>query len=129
QLGLTVYAAYNKGTAYDPADIGLTAIPNYDRLTLNPKLYLYLSESSTLSAGINATVENRIGGDMDYVKGKGNSTNKYFEKNKTGRFSTQLEYELQIAANKKLTLRNAISYFDRSIGLPQYTFSGLQVGS
>src|SRR5690606_33398667 len=58
QLGLTVYAAYNKGTAYDPADIGLTAIPNYDRLTLNPKLYLYLSESSTLSAGINATVEN-----------------------------------------------------------------------
>src|SRR3954469_1189033 len=30
EVGITVYGAYNKGTAYDPSDIGLTAIPKFD---------------------------------------------------------------------------------------------------
>jgi outer membrane receptor for ferrienterochelin and colicins len=42
KTGVTVYAAYNHGSPYDPADIDLTAIPKYNRFTLNPKLFLYL---------------------------------------------------------------------------------------
>ena len=42
KLGATVFASYNFGSPYDPADIGLTAIPEFDRFTLNPKLYWYL---------------------------------------------------------------------------------------
>jgi len=129
KIGITVYGAYNKGTAFDPSDIGLTAIPKFDRFTLNPKLYFYFNEATTLSAGINATTEKRIGGDLEYVKGNGNANHAYFEENKTERYSSQIELNHKIDENQKLTLRNSVSYYDRSIGLPNYLFSGVQVST
>ena len=39
-VGASVFASYNMGTPYDPANIGLTAIPKFKRYTLNPKLYV-----------------------------------------------------------------------------------------
>lgn len=129
KIGITVYGAYNKGTAYDPSDIGLTAIPKFDRFTLNPKLFFYLNEATTLSAGINATTEKRIGGDLEYVKGNGSATHSYFEENKTGRYSSQIELDHKVDKNQRLTIRNSVSYYDRSIGLPNYLFSGVQVST
>ena len=129
KVGITVYGAYNKGTAYDPSDLGLTAIPKFDRFTLNPKLYFYLSDATTLSAGINATTEKRIGGDLEYVKGNGSDSHSYFEENKTGRYSSQVELGHKMGESQKLTLRNSVSYYDRSIGLPNYLFSGVQVST
>ncbi len=129
KIGITAYGAYNKGTAYDPSDIGLTAIPKFDRITLNPKLFFYFNEATTLSAGINATTEKRIGGDLEYVKGNGSAGHSYFEKNKTGRYSSQIELDHKIGENQKLTLRNSVSYYDRSIDLPNYLFSGVQIST
>jgi outer membrane receptor for ferrienterochelin and colicins len=129
KVGLTVYAAYNKGTAYDPSNTGLTAIPKFNRFTLNPKLFVYLNEATTLSAGLNTTVEKRMGGDIDYVKGNGNINHSYFEENKTGRYSTQFELSHQLNDKEKLVLRNSVSYYDRSISLPSYLFSGVQLST
>jgi outer membrane receptor for ferrienterochelin and colicins len=129
KVGVTVYAAYNKGTAYDPSDIGLTAIPDFNRFTLNPKLFVYFNEATTLSAGINLTTEKRTGGDIDFVKGKGISPNAYFERNKTGRYSSQLELDHKLSEREKLVFRNSASYYDRSIALPDYVFSGVQVST
>ncbi|MEJ5993363.1 TonB-dependent receptor [Pedobacter sp. Du54] len=129
KTGTTIYAAYNHGTAYDPVNIGLTAIPKYDRFTLNPKLFFYPSEKTTLSAGINATIENRIGGDLQYIKGNGSASHPYFEENKTGRYNSQLELKHYFSNQQKLTIRNSLSYYDRSIALPNYRFSGVQLSS
>lgn len=129
KVGTTIYAAYNKGTAYDPSDIGLSAIPKFDRFTLNPKLFLYLNDVTTLSAGLNTTIEKRIGGDMEFLKGNGSDTHSYFEENKTQRYSTQLELEHTLNDKAKLTFRNSVSYYDRSIRLPDYLFSGLQLST
>lgn len=129
KVGTTIYAAYNKGTAYDPSDIGLSAIPKFDRFTLNPKLFLYFNEATTLSAGLNTTIEKRVGGDMQYLKGNGSATHSYFEENKTQRYSTQLELEHMLNDKAKLTFRNSVSYYDRSIRLPDYLFSGLQLST
>src|SRR5690606_450492 len=129
KAGTTIYAAYNKGTAYDPSDIGLSAIPKFDRFTLNPKLFLYFNDATTLSAGLNTTIEKRIGGDMEYLKGNGSATHSYFEENKTQRYSTQLELEHVLNDKEKLTFRNSVSYYDRSIRLPDYLFSGLQLST
>jgi outer membrane receptor for ferrienterochelin and colicins len=126
KTGATVYAAYNHGSAFDPSNTGFTAIPKYDRITLNPKLFFYLSTATTFSAGINATAENRIGGDITYIKDGGSAVHSYFEKNKTDRFSTQLELDHKLNDKEKLVLRNSVSYYNRSIGLPDYLFSGSQ---
>jgi outer membrane receptor for ferrienterochelin and colicins len=129
KIGITTYAAYNHGTAYDPSSIGLSAIPRFNRYTLNPKLFFYLNDKNTLIAGINSTIENRIGGDMQYLEGNGNAQHSYFEENKTGRYSSQLEFDHKLGDKEKLTVKNSVSYFDRSISLPAYRFSGVQVSS
>ncbi|TSD67915.1 TonB-dependent receptor [Inquilinus sp. KBS0705] len=126
KTGATVYAAYNHGTAYDPAGIDLTAIPRFNRFTFNPKLFFYLNSNTTLITGINSTIEDRIGGDIHYIKGDGNTQHSYFEQNKTGRYSTQLQLDHSINSKEKLTVKNSLSYFDRAINLPAYKFSGLQ---
>ncbi|UOE47320.1 TonB-dependent receptor [Mucilaginibacter sp. SMC90] len=129
KTGVTVYAAYNHGTAYDPSDIGLSAIPRFNRYTFNPKLFFYLNDRTKLIAGINSTIENRIGGDMQYLQGHGDALHSYFEENKTGRYSSQLELDHSINDHEKITVKNSVSYFDRSINLPAYKFSGSQVSS
>nr|WP_068890577.1 TonB-dependent receptor [Pedobacter panaciterrae] len=129
KIGVTVYGAYNHGTAYDPSNIGLSAIPKFNRFTLNPKLFVYFNEATTLSAGLNTTIEKRIGGDMEYIKGNGNAQHSYFEKNKTQRYSSQVELDHQLSDNEKLVFRNSVSYYNRSIGLPDYLFSGIQLST
>lgn len=129
KVGTTIYAAYNHGSAYDPSNTGFTAIPEFNRFTLNPKLFVYLNEGTTLSAGLNTTVEKRIGGDLEYIKGNGNDQHSYFEENKTQRYSTQLELDHQLNDKEKLIFRNSVSYYNRSIGLPDYLFSGVQLST
>jgi outer membrane receptor for ferrienterochelin and colicins len=129
KIGATVYAAYNHGSAYDPSDIDLTAIPKYNRFTLNPKLFFYFNDNTTLTAGINATVENRIGGDLHYIEGNGDALHSYFEENKTGRYSTQAELVHKLDNSTKLVFKNSVSYYDRTINLPDYRFSGEQTST
>ena len=107
----------------------MTAIPKFDRFTLNPKLFVYFNEATTLSAGLNTTIEKRIGGDIQYIKGDSHTSRSYFEENKTGRYSSQAELEHKLNDQDKLVFRNAVSYYDRSIGLPDYLFSGVQLST
>ncbi len=129
KLGTTIFASYNHGTAYDPANIGLTAIPKFDRFTFNPKFFFYFNKNTTANFGVNATYENRIGGDIQYIEGKGDSIHSYFEKNKTNRYSTQLSLEHTINDKATFSFRNSVSYYDRSIQIPGYLFSGVQLSS
>ena len=128
KVGTTVFASYNLGSPYDPADIGLTAIPEFDRFTLNPKLYLYPSKDTEILFGINAIWEDRLGGNIDYVKGR-DMDNPYFENNETERVSTQLGLKHAFNDKRRLEFKNSFSFYDRSIQIPNFTFSGYQRSS
>jgi len=128
-VGTTIFASYNLGTPYDPAKIGFTAIPKYTRYTVNPKLFVYFNDKTTLNIGVNSTVEDRIGGDIKYIEDKGDSIHSYFEKNKTNRFSTQLGLDHKLNDKSKLSFKNSVSYYDRTIEIPSYKFSGIQLSS
>lgn len=127
-VGTTVFASYNLGSPYDPADIGLTAIPEFDRFTLNPKLFLYPGEHTTLMAGLNLVSERRLGGNMDFVKGE-DVTDPYFERNKTDRISTQLQLTHQTRDSSRWEVKNSLNFYDRAISIPDYTFAGRQFSS
>jgi iron complex outermembrane receptor protein len=129
KIGSTVFASYNSGNPYDPADIGFTAIPEFRRVTLNPKLFVYTSPKTTLNMGFNSTIENRTGGDMQYIEGKGDAIHSYFEKNRTRRFSTQLGIDHQVSDSAVFKLKNSFSYYDRKIEIPDFIFSGIQFSS
>ncbi len=129
KIGLTVFTSYNSGEPYDPADIGLTAIPEFNRITFNPKLFVYFNPGTTVQIGLNSTVEDRIGGDMLFIKGKGDSIHTYFEKNKTNRHSTQVGFSHLTSSGAEIKIKNSISYYDRKIEIPGFGFSGLQTSS
>jgi iron complex outermembrane receptor protein len=128
KFGTTVFTSFNKGTAYDPAGIGLTAIPEFERFTINPKLFWDLNSNTNLVAGINLSQEERLGGSMDYIQGK-TVTDPYFESNTTDRISTELTFTTQWAETQSLTFKNSLNLFSRAIGIPDYRFDGKQVSS
>ncbi|RNI24058.1 TonB-dependent receptor [Rufibacter latericius] len=128
KLGVTVFASRNTTEAYDPADIGLSAIPELERYTLNPMLYLYPTDRTRISLGLNATVEDRLGGDMRYLDGETES-GFYFERNDTRRYSTLFNAEHRLTDKGMLSVRNSVSFFDREITIPNFRFQGGQVSS
>ena len=81
KIGTTIFASHNRNGAYDPAKIGFSAIPKFERFVLNPKLFVYFNDKTKMNFGVNTTIENRLGGDMLYIKGNGDNTNQYFEEN------------------------------------------------
>lgn len=129
KLGATVFASYNLGSPYDPADIGLTAIPKFNRYTINPRLFYYFDENTTLNFDVNNTVEERTGGNFDHIKGEANVSNPYFEKNNTNRLTTRAGFEKWFENGSGLNIKNSFSFFDRIIEIPDYRFAGEQFAS
>ncbi|HEY0060107.1 MAG TPA: TonB-dependent receptor, partial [Flavisolibacter sp.] len=122
KVGVTVYGSRNTSAPYDPADIGLTAIPKFKRYTINPRLFLY-GKKTTANMGFSYITEDRLGGSMDFIK---NGTAGYFERNNTDRFTTQLGIASRLAERATLTFKNSYTRFNRTIKVPSYTFEGLQ---
>ncbi|WP_162052691.1 TonB-dependent receptor [Pontibacter pamirensis] len=127
KFGVTVFASRNTNNAYDPADIGFSAIPEFERYTLNPRVYYYPSERTQLYLGLNATQEDRLGGDLRYING--DEGNLYFEQNNTKRYSTQFNLEHRLSNQSMLSVKNSLSFFNREVFVPGYDFSGEQLSS
>lgn len=126
KTGMTLYAGYSENKAYDPSNVGFSAIPKFERFVFTPKFFFHLNNLTTLSVGVNVGIEKRIGGDMQYLQGKGDSLHSYFEENKSQRISTQLSLTHQFTEKTNLVFRNSISYFKRNINIPDYAFDGKQ---
>jgi iron complex outermembrane receptor protein len=126
-VGTTLFASYNASEAYDPADINLSAIPEFERWTLNPKLFVYGDESE-LMLGLSVVKEDRLGGDMDYISGD-RSRRAYYEDSATLRVSSQLEYSKMYDSGNELVIRNSFSRFERELLVPDFEFSGTQLSS
>lgn len=126
-IGATLFTSYNRSEAYDPADNGFSAIPEFERVTFNPRLFLE-GDNSELSFGVSAVVEDRLGGSMDYIDGNRNQP-AYFEDSETTRLATQFQYNYHLPSGDELVLRNSVNYFDRDLQIPDFNFSGTQVSS
>ncbi len=125
QLGMTIFGSRNSSMPYDPADIGLTAIPKFERYTIHPRLFLY-GENTTANFGINYITENRVGGSIDYIKHGGTG---FFEKNNTDRITLQLGVEHSLNDHSVLELKSSFSHFDRSMAIPAYMFDAVHQSS
>lgn len=126
KTGLTIFASKNYNKAYDPANIGLTAIPEFDRYVFNPKIFFYINENIEWNTGLNIITENRLGGDIKFIKGEKNISQSYFEKNITGRYLFQSQLKYKINDTEFFNMKNYVSYFNRKIEIPNYNFHGKQ---
>ncbi len=122
KLGATVFLSRNSNDEFDPGNTGFTAIPQFERYTINPRLF-YRAGTLSFDVGMNFTTEDRIGGAMDYFKHGGD---KYFEGHYTDRTSVQATLKKSYPKNRNLVFKNSYSHFDRSIQVQGYAFSGVQ---
>lgn len=129
KIGTTIFAAYNYNGAYDPANIGLTAVPQTKRFSINPKIFFYFNNKTSAWFGVNNTYEDRYGGDMNVIEGKPDSIHQYFERNKTFRLSTQLSFTHEINVSSKINFKNTVGFFDRKLTMPSFGFHGSEVSS
>ncbi|GAB3761438.1 TonB-dependent receptor [Spirosoma pomorum] len=128
KVGVTLFAARNTQREYDPGKTGFSALPNYERYTVNPRLYVYLNPTATLTVGAMGNWENRIGGDMQVLDGNADGTHRYFERNRSDRVASQLQFDKRFERSV-LTIKNSVSYFNRTLTQPDYRFAGRQVAS
>ena len=129
KTGVTLYVARNTQAAYDPDKDNFSDIPQSTLYNFNPKFYYYMDKSITLSLGVNASTEDRLGGDMQVINHKADSTHSYFQRNLSNRYSTQLKFEKKMENKNVLTVKNSLAYFSRDIEMPAYHFGGEQTSS
>lgn len=129
KFGLTLLGSKNSNEAYDPAGIGFSAIPKFDRYSFNPKLFYYFNDRTKLKFGVDGNTEIRKGGDMKYLKNEGDSIHSYFEQNDSKRLTSQLGFEHKLNSNSSFNIKNSVSWFDRTIKQRAYEFAGNQLSS
>ena len=128
-IGTTIFGEYDYNGAFDPSNSGFSAIPLTHRFTFNPKVFLYLDHRNTGWFGVNSTYENRYGGDMQVIAGNVDSLHRYFEKDVTYRFSTQLSFTHQFTDSSSLNIKNTVGYFNRNITETGSAFAGKELSS
>jgi len=129
KLGYTFYASANRQTPYDPNNDDFSDIPKVRGLSINPKLFYYIDDKTTLWFGVNGTWEDRLGGDLKVIDNEADSIHTFSEQNLSNRYSTQLQFEKKFNNNKQFTFKNSFNYFDRNIEIPNFEFQGKQLGS
>ena len=129
KIGYSIYGSAYRQIPYDPNNDDFSDIPKVNSLSLNPKLFYYINNKTTLWIGVNGTWENRLGGDLQVIDNKEDSIHTFSEQNISNRYSTQLQFERQIDDSRQLVIKNSINYFDRKIQIPDYEFQGEQLGS
>lgn len=127
--GVTMLGTFSHQLPVDIHNDGFTVLPRQIDYTVNPRLFWYPSDSARLSLSVNATYDDRTGGDLLAVKNGPTLANPYTEQSRSNRAYYQLEYQQRFEGGRSLTVRNSTSSFDRNMGIMAYRFSGKQTSS
>ncbi|RZJ33991.1 MAG: TonB-dependent receptor [Flavobacterium sp.] len=128
KFGYAFLALLNLQQAYDVDDDDFSEAPKSNNFTLNPRLYFYLNEKTTVMLGNSFTMGDMKGGDMQVIDGNADAFHTYFEKNETLRNTTTFELDHKKEKNS-FKLKQSLSFFDRKISIPDYDFSGLNTNT
>ena len=129
KIGYSILASTNFQKAYDVDKDNFSELPKTADFTIHPKLFFYPNENTSITIGNSYSKAERTGGDMIVINDKATTSNVYFEKNNTIRNTSTIEYVQKFNSKKQLTAKSSYSYFDRTIGLPNYTFKGSNYNS
>lgn len=127
--GYSILALYNNQLAYDADKDDFSELPKSNSFTINPRIFFYPNETTRLLLGNSFSQGNNTGGDMQVIKGNAGINHVYFEKNTTSRNTSNFELDKKFGNKQSLKIKQSLSFFDRKISIPGYTFSGLNINS
>lgn len=128
RTGFTLYGSANNQIAYDSDKDGFSNMPKAKSFSIVPKFFYYFNPSSELQFGLNTTFDDRTGGDMEVIKGNQDEEHVFTENNTSRRYATQLLYSYA-SESHSFVAKNSISYFNRELTIPDYTYNGKQLSS
>ncbi len=129
KFGYSFLGLLNYQKAYDVDDDEFSELPESNNFTINPRLFFYPDSTMYIMVGNSYTRGRNTGGDMKVIDGKPDINHTYFEKNRTERNTTTLEFEKTFRPGSKLKLKQAIGIFNRTISIPNNIFSGKNTNS
>lgn len=129
KIGYTFLGLVNNQKPYDVDKDDFTELPKSFEFTLHPKLFIYPNNKTTIEIGNSFFRGKRKGGDLQVIKGKGDSFHRYYEENSTTRNITTFDLQKKISSEKTFTIKQGFSVFDRHIEIPGYHFDGISYNS
>jgi outer membrane receptor for ferrienterochelin and colicins len=129
KFGYSILALFNFQKEYDVDKDDFSEIPKSNNFTINPRLFFYFDPSSSLMIGNSFTKGTNTGGDMQVIKGRSIPGHVYFEKNRTIRNTSTLEFDKKFGKRNSFKLKQSVSIFDRHINIPGYEFAGMNTNS
>ncbi|WP_121068656.1 TonB-dependent receptor [Maribacter vaceletii] len=129
KFGISLYGSGHYQKAFDPEDDGFSNLPKTTSISFNPKFFYYPSNKTTFWFGLNGTYDNRIGGDITKIESGENGIHQYTEENISKRLSSQAVYKTQIDSISSFNIKNSVSFFDRNLTIPDFSFDGKQTNT
>ena len=129
KFGISLYGSGHYQKAYDPEDDGFSNLPKTTSISFNPKFFYYPSDKTTFWFGLNGIYDDRTGGDMTKIESGENGIHQYTEENISKRLSSQAVYKTQIDSISSFNIRNSVSFFDRNLKVPDFSFDGKQTNT
>ena len=129
KFGFTLYGSAHHQKVYDPGGDDFSNLPKTTSISFHPKLFYYPSEKTKMWLGFNGTYDDRIGGDISTIKNGKNDLHQYTEENNSKRLSSQFVYQTQFDLNRSLEIKHSISFFDRNLHVPHFSFEGKQTNT
>jgi outer membrane receptor for ferrienterochelin and colicins len=127
--GATALATVHLQQYYDVNGDHFTELPKTNEFNFNPALFLYDDDVPVFKLSNATTYQDRQGGDIFVIEGKADSEHRYIEKNLSLRNNTYIQYEIEIETAGKLTAKQHIGFFNRTLPLADYYFKGNQQSS
>ena len=129
KFGISLYGSGHYQNAYDQENDGFTNLPKTISISFNPKFFYYPSDKTTFWFGLNGTYDDRIGGDITKIESGENGIHQYTEENISKRVSSQSVYNTQLDSISSLNIKNSLSFFDRKLTIPNFSFDGKQTNT
>jgi iron complex outermembrane receptor protein/outer membrane receptor for ferrienterochelin and colicins len=129
KFGYAVLGLVNFQKSYDVDKDEFSEVPKSNNFTFNPRLFFYPNENTSLMIGNSFTKGNMKGGDMNVIAGNVDANHTYFEQNETMRNTTIIEFNKKFNNKNNFKIKQSLSYYDRKISLPNYSFSGLNTNA
>lgn len=128
-FGYTLHGSVNYQKEYDVDDDDFTELPRTNAFGIIPKALFYIDDRTNLVIGNSTSYQNRIGGDVFVLRGLEDENHQYFERNRSFRNITTLNFNRLFVNGGTLNVKQSAAFFDRELTAANYRFKGSQFNS
>jgi iron complex outermembrane receptor protein/outer membrane receptor for ferrienterochelin and colicins len=127
-IGGTLFAGVNLKAAQDINNDGFTEVPEQRNIIIHPRLFFYPTKKLTGNVGFTFTQDERNGGDMQALTFGADSVHTFLFGEKVQRSTLDTRWNFTSGKNS-ITLKSAVSRFNRDLTYAGFLFDGRQTSS